>query len=127
MRNKRNRLKVFVAVLAAIAVFGAGALFGALNKPTSVIHVVTLKWKEGATQAQIGAALKGVETVASKYPGIKNVWTRSIKAQGMDAAFVMEFASEQALKDYADSAAQKEWYEVYIPVRDTSRTFDITN
>ena len=125
--NKNNRLKIAVAVVAAIAVFGAGALFGALNKPTSVIHVVTLKWKEGATQDQIGAALKGVETLASKYPGIKNVWTRSIKAQDQDAAFVMEFASEQALKDYADSAAQKEWYEVYIPVRGVSRTFDITN
>jgi len=119
--------KTLVAMAALIAVFSAGALFGALNKPSSVIHVVTVKWKDGATQDQIQAALKGVETLATNYAGIKNVWTRSIKAQGMDAAFVMEFASEQALKDYADSDAQKEWYKVYIPVRGQSRSFDITN
>jgi hypothetical protein len=39
----------------------------------------------------------------------------------------MEFASEQALKDYAGSAAQKKWYEVYLPIREASTTFDITN
>ena len=59
------------------------------------------------------------------------MWTRSIKAQGPEsgvtAAFAMEFKSEQALKDYADSDVQKEWYKVYLPARDLSRTFDITN
>jgi len=125
--KKMMNWKTFVALAALVAVFSAGALFGALNKPTSVIHVVTIKWKADATQDQIQAALKGVETLASNYDGLKNVWTRSIKAQGMDAAFVMEFTSEQALKDYADSDAQKAWYKVYIPVRDQSRTFDITN
>jgi len=125
--NRMIRWKTLTAIAAAIVIFGAGALFGALNKPASVIHVVTLKWNADATEAQRAAALKGVETLASKYAGIKNVWTRSIKAQGMDTAFVMEFESEQALKDYAGSAAQKEWYEVYIPAREMSRTFDITN
>jgi antibiotic biosynthesis monooxygenase (ABM) superfamily enzyme len=39
----------------------------------------------------------------------------------------MEFASEDALKKYADSPAQKKWYEVYQAVREESRTSDITN
>ena len=39
----------------------------------------------------------------------------------------MEFKDEQALKDYAGSDAQKEWYKVYLPIRARSTTFDITN
>jgi hypothetical protein len=39
----------------------------------------------------------------------------------------MEFADEAALKAYTDSPAQKEWYEIYLPIRDESTTFDITN
>jgi hypothetical protein len=39
----------------------------------------------------------------------------------------MEFADEQALKDYANSPAQQEWYKVYTPIRGRSTTFDITN
>ncbi|MCW5977759.1 MAG: Dabb family protein [Bryobacteraceae bacterium] len=123
--------KTGVAVAAALAIFGAGALIGAAGKPKSVIHVVTVKWKPGTTPDQIKAALDGVHKLGEAYPGIKNVWTRSIKVQGPESgvthAFVMEFESEQALKDYADSSAQKEWYKVYVPIRDQSRTFDITN
>jgi hypothetical protein len=39
----------------------------------------------------------------------------------------MEFASEQALKDYTDSPAQKTWYDLYTPIREVSTTFDVTN
>ena len=42
-------------------------------------------------------------------------------------ALVMEFASEKALADYTDSDGQKKWYEVYLPIRGESTTFDITN
>ena len=118
-------LTVLVALLASVT------LHGESMKPESVIHVVTIKWTDDASEDQIATALKGVEALAEKYEGITRVWTRSIKAQGPEsgvtAAFVMEFKNEKALKDYADSDAQKEWYEVYIPIRDRSRTFDITN
>ncbi len=40
---------------------------------------------------------------------------------------VMEFASEQALKTYHESPAQKKWYEAYMPIRGESKTHDITN
>lgn len=125
--KKLLQWKTVTALAAVLVIFGAGALVGAVSAPSSVIHVVTIKWADGASQADIDKALAGVKTLGEKYDGITRVWTRSIKAQGQDAAFVMEFESEQALKDYANSAAQKEWYESYLPVRGQSRTFDITN
>ena len=119
-----------LALIPATALLTVGA-FAESTTPESVIHVVTVKWVDDASEEQIAKALKGVETLAEKYDGITRVWTRSIKAQGQEsgvtAAFVMEFKDEQALEDYAGSDAQKEWYELYISIRDRSRTFDITN
>ena len=109
--------------------FGASALSAEpQTAPKSVIHVVTVKWKADATAKQIQAALDGVKALPAAYPGIKRVWIKSIKVQGDKAnAFVMEFVDEAALKAYADSPAQKEWYKVYLPIREESTTFDITN
>lgn len=96
--------------------------------PHSVIHVVTVSWKEDASDADIQAALDAVKTLGEEYEGITRVWIRTVKAQGNRShAFVMEFSDEQALKDYAGSAAQKKWYEVYYKVRAGSTTFDISN
>jgi hypothetical protein len=96
--------------------------------PKTVIHVVTVTWKAGTTPEQIKAALDGAHKLPAAYKGITRVWTRTIKAQGERThAIVMEFASEQALKDYTDSDAQKEWYKVYTTIRERSTTFDITN
>jgi antibiotic biosynthesis monooxygenase (ABM) superfamily enzyme len=100
----------------------------ATTAPKSVIHVVTVTWKAGTSPEQIKAALDGAQKLPAAYPGITRVWTRTIKAQGERThAIVMEFASEQALKDYTDSDAQKEWYKAYLPIRERSTTFDITN
>jgi hypothetical protein len=118
-----------------LAVFGAGLMIGAntYGKPKSIIHVVTLYWKAGATDAQKQAALAGIEKMASEMPGIKNVWLKSIKVQGdaggtpLQSAFVMEFADEAAFKAYDNHPAHRAWEKVYIPVRGESRTHDITN
>lgn len=119
--------KTLLAGFAALALFATG-LFAAPNKPKSVIHVITIKWKADATQAQIDKALRAAETM--NYSGLKNVWTRAFKMQlpeGYKNIIVMEFESEEALKKYADSPAQKAWYEVYMPIREESSTHDITN
>ena len=100
---------------------------GKFGQPKSVLHVVTVKWKEGTTAEQRQKAIDGVKTLASKYPGITNVWLKPIKVQGTDAVFVMEFKDEAALKAYVDTPAQKEWYDLYIPVRGQSQTHDVTN
>jgi len=116
---------LFLFLLLALAPAGLNA---APNKPKSVIHVITVQWKADAKPEQIQKAIKAAENIS--YPGVKNVWTKPIKMQlpeGYKHIIVMEFESEDALKKYADSPAQKQWYEVYMPVREESRTHDITN
>ncbi len=120
--------------ITALGLFAAFCLLTALplaaaEMPSTVIHVITVKWKDEATPDQINAALKGVEQLAKDYPGIKRVWVKTLKVQGpgYKNAIVMEFANEKALADYANSAAQKKWYEVYLPIRAESRSHDITN
>jgi len=121
--------KLFLGTCAA-ALAMAAALFAADTKPKTVIHVISVQWKKDATPAQIDKAIKGAEALPSEYPGILRVWTNPIKKQlpdGYNHVIVMEFASEDALKKYADSPAQKKWYELYMPIREESRTSDITN
>jgi hypothetical protein len=118
---------LMVLLTAVLLTFGVTDL-RAQTEPKTVVHVVTVSWKPEATPEQIKAALDGVKALPKAYKGITRVWTKSIKVQGGKAnAFVMEFADEKALKDYADSDAQKEWYKVYLPIRQESTTFDITN
>ena len=122
-------MRKLLMTLASVALFtAASATFAADTAPKSVIHVVTVSWKADATPAQIQAALDGVKALPKEYKGITRVWTKTLKAQGGKAnAIVMEFADEAALKSYTDSPAQKKWYETYVPIREQSTTFDITN
>jgi antibiotic biosynthesis monooxygenase (ABM) superfamily enzyme len=127
---KKLALTLFCAGLLALgsATASAQPAQKSATAPKSVIHVVTVSWKEGTTDAQIKAALDGVQALPKNYPGITRVWTRTVSAQGGKShAFVMEFADEKALKDYTDSPAQLEWYKVYLPIRGQSTTFDISN
>ncbi|HYD83169.1 MAG TPA: Dabb family protein [Opitutus sp.] len=121
--------KLLMSLVTAGLLLGATATMQAgESAPKSVIHVVTVSWKEGTSPEQIQAALDGVKALPSKFKGITRVWTKSVKVQGGKAnAFVMEFADEAALKDYSGSDAQKEWYKVYTPIRESSTTFDISN
>lgn len=123
-------MKKLLSLLLAGVVLTLGALTAAAQSeaPQSVIHVVTVSWKPEATSEQIQAALDGAHKLGDSYKGITRVWTKTIKAQGERThAIVMEFKDEQALKDYASSDAQKEWYKVYLPIRQRSTTFDVTN
>ena len=98
--------------------------------PSTVIHIINVKWKPEATPEQIKAVLEAARQLPTKYPGIKRVWTKTLRYQGqegMKQAIVMEFESPAALKNYANSAAQKWWYELYMPIHEDSRTHDITN
>ena len=96
--------------------------------PKSVIHVITVSFKPETKPDQIQAAIDGAHKLPGAYKGITRVWSRVIKNQtDKSHIIVMEFASEQALKDYAESDAQKEWYKLYLPIRQESRTSDITN
>ncbi|MSU23111.1 MAG: Dabb family protein [Opitutus sp.] len=122
-------MKKLLSSLLTVALLTLGAATAsAQTAPKSVIHVVTVAWKEGTKPEQIKAALDGVKALPAAYKGITRVWVKSIKVQGGKAnAIVMEFADEAALKAYADSPAQKDWYKLYLPIREESTTFDITN
>jgi len=113
-----------------LSFFVLAVMAAAQTAPKTVIHIINVKWKDDATPEQIKAAVDAAHQLPSKYPGIKRVWTRNIKYQGQEGykqAIVMEFESEDALKKYDNSPAQQWWYKVYLPVRDESRTHDVTN
>jgi uncharacterized protein (DUF1330 family) len=128
-------MKKLLTTLLAAGLFALGATAAsAQTAPKSVIHVVTVAWKEGTTPEQIEAALAGAQALPAAYKGLTHVWTKAIKVQDAPGAtlkksnvIVMEFSDEAAFKAYTDSPAQKEWYKVYMPIRQQSTTFDITN
>jgi len=118
---------LFLALMAVILMSVSSATAAA----GTVIHVITVKWKADAKPDQIEKVLKVVNDLPAQYPNfIAHVWTKPIKKQipdGYDHIIVMEFQSEDALKKYVDSPAQKKFYEVYMPLREESKTSDISN
>ncbi|HEY0864633.1 MAG TPA: Dabb family protein [Lacunisphaera sp.] len=127
--------KLFALLLtASLLSIGAASSAASDTAPKSVIHVVTVAWKEGTTPEQIQAALDGAKALPAAYKGITRTWTKAIKVQNAPGTtlkrthiIVMEFADEKALADYTDSDAQKAWYKLYTPIRAQSTTHDITN
>ena len=120
-------MKHFVAVILVWCLLTGVAL---AQSPSTVIHIINVKWKAEASPAKIKAAIDAVHQLPSKYPGVKRVWTENLKYQGQEGAtqaIVMEFESQDALKKYEDSPAQKWWYELYLPIREESHTHDISN
>src|SRR5437660_1049743 len=55
--------KLLVAVLFSCAMVWA-------QSPTTVIHIINVKWKEDASPEKIQAALDGAHQLPSKFPGI---------------------------------------------------------
>jgi hypothetical protein len=123
---KRNTF--LAAAVLAFGLLGMGTAVAA-DQPKTIIHVITIKWKDDATNEQIAKAIEGAQRLAQEYPGIRRIWTKSLKVQGAGYknAIVMEFANEEAFTKYAGSDAQKKWYEIYQPIRAESTTHDITN
>lgn len=123
MKKLISRLVVLFAF-----VCGAALASAADTAPKSVMHVVTVTWKTGTTPEQIQAALDGAKAIPAAYPGVLRVWTKTVKAQGERTHVIaMEFKDEDALKNYTKSPAQEAWYKVYLPIRERSTTFDVTN
>lgn len=123
--------KITTLAAGALAMFAAGMLAGAntFSTPKTVLHIITVQWKADATPEQKTAAIDGVKKMAGQVPGIKNVWLKTLKVQpsGYSNVIVMEFQDEAAFKNYAANPAHKEWESVYLPVREESRTHDVTN
>ena len=126
-RGKRAGL----AIAGALSIFAAGVLVGAnrFNQPKTLVHVVTIQFNDGTTDAQKQAVYDGVRKMAGEIPGIRNIWTKPVKVQGegYTGAFAMEFDSKEALDAYAQHPAHSEWMKIYGPVHKESTTHDITN
>ncbi len=124
-------MKTLLTLTLAFGLMAASALAEA---PKSVIHFITVAFKADAKPEQIQAVLDGAQKLPSQYKGITRVWTKALKVQNAAELKIkkthliaMEFADEAALKAYTDSDAQKKWYELYLPIREESTTYDITN
>jgi hypothetical protein len=128
-------LRKFLLGCALVAVFAAGIVLGQnkFGQPKSVIHVITVKWKADSTAEQRQKAIDGVKQMAAEIPGIKNIWLKTLRVQSplqdkpYDAAIAIEFESEAAAQAYAQHPAHEKWYGVYTPIREESRSHQITN
>ena len=130
MMLKANCCRMVVLAV-ALALLGAAVVVGKhkYGAPKTVLHVVTIQWKPEATDADKQKALDGVKEMAAAIPGIKNVWIKATKVQPRDynAAFVIEFENQEALKRYADHPAHDKWVEHYGTVRAASNNTVLTN
>ena len=102
--------------------------------PTTLIHFITVKWKDEATEAQKQAAFDEAKAMVGKVPGLHRVWTKKVKLQtqtadgkAYDAIIAMEFTDDAALQAYTTHPASQKWYAAYTPIRQESRTHDVTN
>ena len=120
-----------VVGLSLALVFLAGVAVGEnqYGTPKSVIHLVAIKWKVEATEADKERALQGVQEMAASIPGIKNIWLKADRVQPRDyhTAFAIEFESRAAADAYVDHPAHRAWENIYLPIREQSRSVQITN
>jgi Stress responsive A/B Barrel Domain len=110
-------------------VHASNAAAGTVSRPSTVIHVITIQWKAGVTDDQKASVRKATEEMAQSLNGVKSLWMKPLKVQGtgFTDAIVMEFESKAAFDAYAESPAHRQWEKVYLPLREESRTHDVTN
>ncbi|HTM51956.1 MAG TPA: Dabb family protein [Bryobacteraceae bacterium] len=133
-----KRLAIAALVAASVALIAMAA--NKFAAPRSVVHVVTILWKEDSTAEQQQAAIDGVKKMAADIPGIRSVWIKPLKVQGRgkpgkdgkpgrpyDSAFVIEFADQAAAERYVDHPAHVEWNKTYLAIREESTSHQISN
>jgi hypothetical protein len=123
--------KVLAGAMLALMLFSGGYLAGQnkFGQPKTVLHLTIIKWNPSATDADKQKALEGVKEMASKIPGIKNVWIKGDRIQPRDfnAAFAIEFTDRDAADAYAESPIHKAWSDQYLLLRAASLSEQITN
>jgi ABC-type glycerol-3-phosphate transport system substrate-binding protein len=124
-------MKKITLALLAVALIAAGLLTAAnsFTAPSSILHVVVVKWKADSTPQQQQTAIDGIRKMAADTPGLKNIWVKKLKVQPADysTSFAMEFESKAAFEAYTNSPPHKAWEKLYLPYREESNTQDITN
>lgn len=131
MTHRNGRWSVLGLVTATLAVLGVGFAAGAraVQKPKTVVQVVTLKWAADAAPELRRAALEGMEKVASEFPGARNIWLRTVRVQPRDfmTAFAIEFEDMQSAERFARQPAYELWNKTYLPAIEESRSQQVAN
>src|SRR5579862_9249373 len=87
--------KVFGIIALSMALFASGYVAGQnrFGQPKTILHVVELKWNPGVSNAQKQEVLNGIKGMATKLPGVKNVWLQADRLEPRDfnAGYAIEF------------------------------------
>jgi Stress responsive A/B Barrel Domain len=131
--------RVAQIVLGAL-LFAAGAATGSLHawsvagqnrfgQPKTVLHVVLYKFKDATSNYDRENAINGIRDMASKIPGIKNIWIKTERNQLKDfsGVYAIEFTSPDAAADYAESPVHEAWSKKWQELRENSLSFQISN
>jgi Stress responsive A/B Barrel Domain len=99
------------------------------GQPKSVIHLVVYKWRNTTSQDDKDKALGGLKTLAAQIPGIKNIWLKTMRNQirDFDGVYAIEFASQEAAADYAESPKHETWRKRWEELRENSLSFQVSN
>jgi hypothetical protein len=123
--------KILGGALFALALFASGYVAGQnrFGQPKTILHVVELKWNPAASDADKQAAIEGIKEMATKIPGIKNIWIKGERMQPRDfnAAYAIEFRDRAAADAYAESPVHAAWEVKYVPLREASVSIQVTN
>jgi antibiotic biosynthesis monooxygenase (ABM) superfamily enzyme len=127
-----SRIRLLGVLFVALCVFAAGYAAGQnkFETPGTVLHVVVVKFKADAAEADRQKAIEGVREMARQIPGIRRVWLKSERVQPREfsAAFAIEFENRAAADAYAEHPARQQWFEkVYNPLREASNSIQVTN
>jgi hypothetical protein len=124
-----RRLAVIVLCVGAGWAAGTNAASRAVQKPKTVIQVVTIRWAANASPELRRAALEGIEKLAAETPGVQAIWMRPLRVQPRDfmSAYALEFEDQAAAERYARQPAHEAWNKSFLPLVDDIRTQVITN
>lgn len=123
--------QVLGALTISLGLFTSGYVAGQnrFGQPKTIIHVVEIKWNPGVPQAEKQRVLGGIRDMASKIPGIKNIWmeTDRVEPRDFNSAYAIEFQNRAAADAYAESPIHQAWVDKYVPLRAASVSIQVTN
>ena len=137
----QSRNRRWMQVLTGVVLFLAGSVAGSalaqkkttaanhFGQPKTVIHVVAYKFRDATSLNDQEQAINGIRDMASKIPGIKNIWLKTERNQLRDwsGVYVIEFASPEAAADYAESPLHETWRKKWEALRENSVSFQVSN
>jgi Stress responsive A/B Barrel Domain len=99
------------------------------GQPHTVIHFVIYKWRNTTSEDDKEKAIAGLKTLAAQIPGVKNIWLKTMRNQirDFDGVYAIEFASQEAAADYAESPKHETWRKRWEELRENSLSFQVSN